>query len=142
MNFCRRSLEQLEKFKEVKLEDDLARRAANKLHYNDLREKVSFIKFFISMIFQIGEQSALIRDRDYGGTTKSFITAPNPTVFKAWEDAHFENDRRYRILQDLEHQKRRPKQIEEESKCIRCRRCHRLIRREFKRRVLDEVHRH
>ncbi|KAE9555415.1 hypothetical protein FO519_001352 [Halicephalobus sp. NKZ332] len=124
----KRSIEQLEKFKEVQQHDDQARRAADKLHFSELREKV------------IDEQSALIRDRDFLDRPRQYVFAPNPVVFKAWEEAHLNNDKRYRVLQDIEHQKRRQRQIEEESKSIRCRRCHRLIRRELKRRVLNDLH--
>jgi len=123
----KRSIEQLEKFKEVQLQDEQARRVADRLHFSELKEKID-------------EQSALIRDRDLPDRTRQYVFAPNPVVFKAWEEAHLNNDKKYRILQDLEHQKRRQRQIEEESRSIRCRRCHRLIRREIKRRVLDDLH--
>ena len=125
----------------MQLQDEKARRAADRLHFNDLKEKVFlFLETNVLIHFQIDEQSALIRDRDFADRPRQYVFAPNPTVFKAWEEAHLNNDKRYRILQDIEHQKRRQRQIEEESRSIRCRRCHRLIRREIQRKVLHDFH--
>lgn len=45
-------------------------------------------------------------------------------MYRAWQEAHLRNDKRYRVLQDIDAQ-RKQRQIETDIELRRCRRCHR-----------------
>uniref|UniRef100_A0A7E4VAW9 Uncharacterized protein n=1 Tax=Panagrellus redivivus TaxID=6233 RepID=A0A7E4VAW9_PANRE len=129
----KRSVDLLEQFKGEQKEENMARRALMKQHYDDLRSRIE-------------QQSDLIRPRRYTGSASEVgrVAGYNPSVYKAWEDAHLRNDKRYRVLQDFggaTASGAHPRHVEEHSKCIRCRRCKRLIRKEVNRRVLEEARR-
>uniref|UniRef100_A0AC34FH47 Uncharacterized protein n=1 Tax=Panagrolaimus sp. ES5 TaxID=591445 RepID=A0AC34FH47_9BILA len=119
-----RSVENLQRFKEMDKEERLAKHAADRDFYGKLREKID-------------EQSALIHSGDGPSKVRRFVTIENPTVYKAWQDAHLLNDKRYRVLQDIDAQRHRRRIVDEEARCIRCRRCKKLIRKEVRRQVID-----
>ena len=79
----------------------------------------------------------MIHDDAGASRVRRFVNIENPTVYKAWQDAHLINDKRYRVLQDIDGQRHRRRLVDEESRCIRCRRCKRLIRKEVRRQVVD-----
>ncbi|KAH7726358.1 Protein F07A11.1 [Aphelenchoides avenae] len=124
------SVEMLEKFKRDRQEYEGMAKDAQRRQFDNLRDKIS-------------EQSALTRwqeprrgSLDGGAAAAGLDPATQEAVYRAWQEAHLRNDKRYRVLQDIDAQ-RNQRQIETDIELKRCRRCHRPMHASRRVRIRD-----